>query len=192
MSNQHKDQLSGHNYDGIQEFDNPLPGWWVHLFWITIVWSVGYAVYFHLGGPGLGVHEEYALEMKVFNEAEAERLMAMGTVDQATLEGLMADATTVEKGHQLYIEKCASCHGDSAEGKIGPNLTDAYWIHGSGLIHIYNTVDQGVPDKGMVAWGRVLSREELLAVVSYVGTVRGSNVPGKAPEGEKVDELAVR
>ena len=70
---------------------------------------------------------------------------------------------------------------------IGPNLTDNAWIHGAGkLTDIYGVVDGGVAAKGMPAWGRQLTPIELRKVVAFVGTLRGTNVPGKAAEGTPV------
>jgi cytochrome c oxidase cbb3-type subunit III len=94
---------------------------------------------------------------------------------------LMTDA----KG--LFGLRCAPCHGASGQGLIGPNLTDSAWVHGKGtLTDIYGVVEGGVAAKGMPAWGRQLTPIELRKVVGFVGTLRGTNVPGKAAEGTQV------
>ena len=71
---------------------------------------------------------------------------------------------------------------------MGPNLTDEYWIHGARPTDIYNTVTNGVLDKGMAAWGRQLGPNRVQSLVAFVLTIKNTNVPGKAPQGEKVTE----
>jgi len=81
-----------------------------------------------------------------------------------------------------------ACHGDKGQGLVGPNLTDAYWIHGKGTrADIFKVIHDGVPDKGMLAWGEILKPEEVIAVSSFVFSIRNTNVPGKAPQGDKVE-----
>jgi cytochrome c oxidase cbb3-type subunit 3 len=96
----------------------------------------------------------------------------------------MANAALMQDARKIFVERCVTCHADRGQGQIGPNLTDGYWIHGGGkLMDIYNVVNEGVQTKGMPTWGRQLSPIELQKVVGYVGTLRGTNIPGKKPEG---------
>jgi cytochrome c oxidase cbb3-type subunit 3 len=77
------------------------------------------------------------------------------------------------------------CHNPDGSGKVGPNLTDDYWIHGNQPMDIYNTVTNGVPAKGMAAWGRQLGPERVESVVAYVlADIKGKHLPGKSPEGK--------
>jgi cytochrome c oxidase cbb3-type subunit 3 len=188
-SNDHdQDYLLEHSYDGIQEYDNPLPRWWVNLFWITIVLTPLYIVYFHFG-PGPLAHDRYDAEMVEFFDRQAQQLLALGEITEATLVDLTGDASMMSTGEKIFRGKCATCHGMFGEGNIGPNLTDEYWLHGGQLMDIYGVVRAGVPTKGMVAWERQLKPAELLAVSSYVGTLLETDPPNpKAPQGE----LAVR
>ncbi len=90
------------------------------------------------------------------------------------------------KGRGVYSAKCASCHGGSGEGGIGPNLCDDFWLHGGLPNQIATTVYNGVKDKGMIPWGQILTREEILQVASYVASLRGKSTPGgKPPQGTK-------
>ena len=83
-------------------------------------------------------------------------------------------------------------HAEQGQGNIGPNLTDDHWLHGKGtLMDIYGTVHDGVPQKGMPAWSRQLTPAELTKVVAFVGTLRGKDLPGKAPEGAEVDMASI-
>jgi cytochrome c oxidase cbb3-type subunit 3 len=84
-----------------------------------------------------------------------------------------------------FAKSCAPCHGERAQGLIGPNLTDDRWIHGGSVEQIFQTIAKGWPAKGMPPWGRALKPEELSALVSYVRSLQGSNPPNaRPPEGE--------
>ena len=109
------------------------------------------------------------------------------SVSEPALEKLMADAGMMQVAATLFDQKCKQCHAEQGQGNIGPNLTDDHWIHGRGtLMDIHSTVSQGVLLKGMPAWSKQLNPAELKQLVAYVGTLRGRNVPGKAPEGTQV------
>ena len=178
------DRLLDHSYDGIQEYDNPMPRWWLYIFWATILFSVFYLVYYH-GRDGRDVVDEYNAEMLAFFEKQAQELLAAGPIDEAALLAVMDDPSKAAGGGQVFASKCVQCHGSRGEGNIGPNLTDDYWIHGGKLTDIYRTVYEGVPTKGMLAWKKQLGLGDILAVTAYVGTLRGSDPPNaKAPQGE--------
>jgi len=170
------DHLLDHAYDGIQEYDNPLPRWWLALFWATIIFTPLYILYFHFGG-GMLAKERYDQEMIAFYDKQAEQLLALGEISESTLVDLMADASMMNGGKKIFQSKCATCHGMFGEGGIGPNLTDDYWLHGAQLMDVYATVRDGVTAKGMLAWERQLRPAELMAVSSYVGTLLGTDPP---------------
>jgi len=179
------DHLLDHAYDGIQEYDNPLPRWWLALFWATIIFTPLYILYFHFGG-GMLAKERYDQEMIAFYDKQAEELLALGEISEGTLVDLMADASMMNGGKKIFQAKCATCHGMFGEGGIGPNLTDDYWLHGAQLMDVYATVRDGVTAKGMLAWERQLRPAELMAVSSYVGTMLGTEPPNpKAPQGDQ-------
>ncbi|MEM6730269.1 MAG: cbb3-type cytochrome c oxidase N-terminal domain-containing protein [Myxococcota bacterium] len=179
--------LEDHDYDGIQEFDNPMPRWWINIFIGTVVFAAIYVVHYEFGS-GQGIHETYLAEVAAFEEAEAVRLAKAGAASEASLTDVIAVASAIAEGKNVYATNCQACHGSKGEGIIGPNLTDEYWLHGDGsLMGIYSTVSEGVLAKGMPAWSRVLSPQQLEKVVAYVGTMRGKNVEGgKDPEGDPV------
>ena len=185
-----QDYLLDHSYDGIQEYDNPLPRWWLAIFWLTIIFTPLYILYFHFGG-GLLATEKYDAEMIAFYDRQAEQLLALGDISEGTLVDLTADASMMNGGKKIFQAKCATCHGMFGEGGIGPNLTDEYWIHGAQLMNIYATVRDGVTAKGMLAWERQLRPAEMMAVSAYVGTLLGTNPPNaKDPQGELVVRTA--
>ena len=176
----------GHAYDGIEEFDNPLPGWWTALFWLTVVFSAAYFPYYHMGSAARGVIAEYQEEQRLAAEARA-RLPKPEVPGLAALSAMAKDPAAVEAGRARFVTTCAACHGQKGEGLIGPNLTDNHWITGDGsLSAIEERVRMGTPDKGMPAWGAVLKPEELAQVVVFVETLKGTFVAGKAPQGQQV------
>ena len=115
--------------------------------------------------------------------APAEQL----TVDEETLAGMASEPAILDKGRAVFVKNCVSCHLDDGRGQIGPNLTDRFQIHGSARMDVYQTIFNGVPDKGMLTWNGVLAGDEIAAVAAYVTTLRGKDVPGKAPEGQPVE-----
>lgn len=181
MSENQEDRLLDHYYDGIREYDNPMPFWWKALFWVSIVFSVVYIAFYH-GGPGLSVEEEYGQAMIAHLDLQTAQ---MGEVTEDALADLAADPAKMTGAAHVFVSKCSQCHGQLGEGNIGPNLTDDYWLHGEGaLLDIYDVVSNGVPAKGMLAWKNQLRAAELLVVSAYVGTLRGTDPPNaKAPQG---------
>ena len=185
-----QDSVLDHAYDGIQEYDNPLPRWWLAIFWLTIIFSPLYILYFHFGG-GLLSTEKYDAEMIAFYDRQAEQLLALGDISEGALVDLTADASMMNGGKKIFQTKCATCHGMFGEGGIGPNLTDQYWLHGAQLMDIYATVRDGVTAKGMLAWERQLRPAELMAVSAYVSTLLGSDPPNpKDPQGQVTERVA--
>ncbi len=184
-----EDPLLEHDYDGIREYDNPMPGWWQALFLLTIAFAVGYGFWLHGGGGGKTVHQEYEEEVAAALALELKN--APPVLTEAELAAAVADHATVAAGAAKFKEVCIACHGEKAEGKIGPNLTDKYWIHGKGtLADIYQTISKGVPEKGMPVWSRNLKPAELKNLAAFVGSLRNTNVAGKAAQGNAVEIAA--
>jgi len=179
------DKLLGHTYDGIQEYDNPMPRWWLTTFALTIVFSVIYVLNIGPIGAGDGWIADYEKTMREFAAANPAPTGAGATPEQ--LIALLTDAAALGKGKETYTSYCASCHGPDGGGIIGPNLTDAYWLHGGEIGSIYKTVAQGVLAKGMPPWEKSLKPDQLQAVVAYVASLKGSTPANpKAPQGELV------
>ncbi|MFN8574191.1 MAG: cbb3-type cytochrome c oxidase N-terminal domain-containing protein [Gemmatimonadaceae bacterium] len=182
-------RLIDHNYDGIQEYDNPLPRWWVYLFYATIIFAVLY--YFNVPGVGIGKGRiaDYEADMAAA-KAKYAAVAATTGGETPTPEQLAAAATdqnVVAAGKAVFATNCVACHKADGGGMIGPNLTDDFWIHGGTLPEIRNTIDQGVLAKGMPQWGKVLKPADITAAAVYVTTLHGTNPPGaKAPEGTNV------
>jgi cytochrome c oxidase cbb3-type subunit 3 len=178
--------LLQHEYDGIREYDNPLPGWWVAIFWGTFVFSIAYGVYYHVSPHGESVAVAYDAEMRLAREERAKQSLKEAP-SEAVLGKLMVDAELMKDAKVTFEQRCAQCHAAEGQGLIGPNLTDDHVIHGDGsLMAIYNVVSHGVPNKGMPAWELQLQPIEVRKLAAFVATLRGKNLPGKAPEGRDV------
>jgi cytochrome c oxidase cbb3-type subunit 3 len=180
-----------HEYDGIREYDNPMPGWWVKIFWGTFFFALGYGFYYYVSGHGVSEHDAYEAEMADVRAEQARRALAE-TVTEESLKKLSLDSKLMADAKGVFMQRCTPCHGEHAQGVIGPNLTDGYWIHGQGtLMDIHHTVSEGVPAKGMPSWKMQLSAGQVRMLAAYVGTLRNTNVAGKAPEGTLVAPSAL-
>lgn len=179
--NSNEQKPMDHSYDGIQEFDNPLPNWWLMTFFGTIIFSFIYFIHYTYGGGQTQTEElkqELALLPKPIEKSwdENELITKLNNSDFQTT------------GLAVYTSKCSSCHGQKGEGIIGPNLTDRFWIHGKGQRKdIAQVVSKGVLDKGMPAWSGLISDDEIIAVTGYIYDLKETQVTGgKAPEGAEV------
>jgi len=185
---EHQDDryLMDHEYDGIQEYDNPLPGWWKWTFIGSMVFAVFYGVYWHLGGPGLSDRQEYEAELATYFAEQSKRGGGL-KVSEQMLAGLAQNAALVGATKSLFVAKCAQCHGKLGEGGIGPNLTDDHYIHGHSLMQTFTVIDRGVPAKGMLAWGKQLKPGEIANLTAYVASLLGTKPPKpKPPQGKQV------
>ncbi|MEM7659137.1 MAG: cbb3-type cytochrome c oxidase N-terminal domain-containing protein, partial [Bacteroidota bacterium] len=184
----------GHDYDGIRELDNNLPPWWKYGFYLSIVFGVVYLIHFHVSdslfkpiiGPGSSSAEEYAMAME---EAAVEKAAYLERAANDVNENNMVaslEADVLATGATIYQTNCQVCHGAKGEGGIGPNLTDAYWLHGGDVKDVFRTIKYGVPEKGMISWQSQLKPKEMAAVTSYLMTMVGTTPPNpKDPQGEK-------
>jgi cytochrome c oxidase cbb3-type subunit 3 len=157
-----QDVVLGHSdeADGIDEYDNRLPRWWLGILYFTVIWGVGYAVHYHFTG-GRSQVGDYETEVAAANERwpapSADEAMALANTPES-----------IEQGKAVYAQNCIGCHGAELKGGIGPNLTDAEWIHGGSLSAISATIEKGVPEKGMLSWGPILGPQKVAQVAAYV------------------------
>ncbi len=184
------DRLMDHQYDGIQEYDNPMPRWWLYIFYATIAFSVLYAL--NLPGIGNGKgrianYERDVAEAQARRAAEAAKTPQIVVTDAALLAAAH-DPATLALGKTTFTN-CMPCHRADGGGNIGPNLTDHYWLHGGKPSEIFHTVSTGVLDKGMPAWGTMLKPDQVRSVVAYVLTLQDSHPANpKPPQGAKVED----
>ncbi|MDA3875445.1 MAG: c-type cytochrome [Kiritimatiellae bacterium] len=172
-------------HDGIQELDNQLPRWWVLLFIFSIIFAVLYFSWYHVLGLGQGQEKRYHEMVAQAEAAQAARQSEMmANLDLGTPSRL---DEVLSEGKDIYLANCATCHHSTGRGLIGPNLTDAYWIHGPNFEDTMQVIAKGVLSKGMQAWENSLSLRQRHAVASYIYSIRGSEPPDpRAPEGELV------
>lgn len=179
---------TGHNFDGIRELDNHLPPWWKGLFYATVVWGIAYLIVYHVTDSlPLSVGEYQAELIKAEEDARILKASQPAEViDENTLV-YVADESILSHGKVVFTSNnCGSCHRNDGGGNtIGPNLTDEYWIHGGALKNVFSTINKGFVEKGMPAWGKVMSPKDVRDVAFYVMSLQGSNpVDAKAPQGE--------
>jgi cytochrome c oxidase cbb3-type subunit 3 len=191
----------GHEWDGIEELDNPMPRWWLLTFYATIVFAIGYCIAYPAiplidratsGMLGWSSHEQLVIETNKAETSLAATKAAIARVDIATLDPrspLMRAA--IEGGRAAFKINCAACHGGGAAGSKGyPNLNDDDWLWGGDRAAIHRTLEHGIRQPGdsatrlsqMPAFGRdgILTAEEIDAVVSYVRFVSGQEAAGLA------------
>lgn len=181
------DLMLGHDQDGIEELDNPTPGWFMALFYGTVIFAVIYLLNYHVFKLTPLQDEEYTIEVQRAKEARDNYIRTAGaSVTEETVTAL-TDAASIEEGQKIFAGKCAVCHGPQGQGnQVGPNLTDDYWLHGGTIQDVFRTIKQGVPAKGMISWESQLNPLQMQQVASYVMSIVGSNPPdAKAPQGEK-------
>lgn len=184
--NKHQDpqseKLTDHNYDGIQELDNPPPQWIMALFYITIGFSIIYGAYYFWLKQGDHQDAEYVKKSELHDQEY--KIANVSTEDMV----LLTDAPSIEEGKVIYKEmNCFACHGMNGEGNaIGPNMTDEYYLHGCKIQDVVTVIKNGVPAKGMTPYKGQLSDEKILKVASYILSLKGTNpANAKAPQGEK-------
>jgi cytochrome c oxidase cbb3-type subunit III len=172
---------TGHEWDGIKEYNNPLPRWWLGLFLITIVFGF---IYFALY-PGLGniagsygwtSEGELAKEQARTQAAFEDRYGALAKQD---IPILAKNPEAMAAAKNLFANNCATCHGSDARGTRGfPNLTDNDWLWGGEPDTIYATIANGRIG-AMPAWGTVLGKEGVEEVSAYVVSLSGRTVPAE-------------
>jgi len=183
---------TGHEWDGIQELNNPLPRWWLWCFYITIVWGVGYTIAYPAwplvssatsGLLGYSTRGEVAQEIARFDAQNAEVAERLASADLATLPvDDPAYTYGVSGGASVFAAHCSQCHGSGAAGAVGyPNLLDDDWLWGGTLDEIEYTVRHGIRNETdfdarwseMPAFEELLSKDEVAQTTEYVLSISG-------------------
>jgi cytochrome c oxidase cbb3-type subunit 3 len=173
--NSHGDGTTGHAYDGIEEYDNPLPAWWFWGFVLSIVFAVGYVIaYPALGSfPGLlGWTQEGQLQEEL-DAAQAKYGPLFAALAAKPIPELAQDPQAMKMGQRLFANNCAQCHGSDARGSFGfPNLTDNEWLWGGEPEQIVHTITHGRQGT-MPGWSAALGDVGVRQVTAYVTTLSG-------------------
>lgn len=177
-----------HAYDGIEEYDNPLPGWWKWVFIVTIAFCPFYWFFFHGGAKGRSIHDQYDAALAVNTRLQFEEIGEL-VADQDTILRYTQKPSWVKVGKVVFRTNCVSCHGREGEGKVGPNLTDEHFKNIKNVEDIATVIQKGANGNAMPAWANRLHPNEIVLVSAYIATLRGTNVDGgKAPEGNLIPE----
>lgn len=175
-----------HAYDGIEEYDNPLPGWWKWLFIASIVFSPFYWAYYHGGGKGRTLADNYSVALAENTRLQFAEIGEL-KVDEPTIAKFMGKENWLKVGQSVFQSQCVSCHGREGEGKVGPNLTDDFYKNVASLGDIGTVINNGAGNGAMPKWSNRLVANEIVLVSAYVATLRGKNVEGgRAPEGREI------
>ncbi len=184
-------ETTGHSWDGIEEYNNPLPRWWLWIFYLTIIWGIGYTIAYPawplINGatPGLlgwSSRGEVAEEIQRFKEKNAEIEAKLASADLTRLSEdpeLMSYA--INAGAAVFRTNCIQCHGAGGQGAVGfPNLLDDDWLWGGDIESIAYTVRNGIRNETddaryseMPKFGEILEEEEIDQVVNYVLSISG-------------------
>ena len=149
--------------DGLSELDNPLPRWWLYLFYFTVVFAVGYGAVYPLY-PGWNGLWNWSSAQQYTASLPPEVAQAQAVPD---LKQLAQDPQKVANGKAVFKKYCAACHMEDGKGKVGPNLTDAEWKYGGTDADILKSIRKGRPG-GMPPWGKALKGDELNEVGAFV------------------------
>ena len=180
-------QLTDHAYDGIQEFDNPLPGWWKWMFVGSIVFSAFYALFFHIGAPGRSIAEGYDAALSANMRLQFAEIGELKP-DADTILAYTAKPSWLKVGQTVYKTNCVSCHGRDGEGKVGPNLTDDFYKNVTKIEDIARVINKGAGNGAMPAWSNRILPNEVVLVSAYVASLRGTTPAGaaKGPDGNQI------
>ena len=181
-------QTTGHTFDGLEEFDNPLPAWWFYMFVLTVIFAVGYLILYPgmgnwkglIGWPSIGQYEARVAAEDAKHRATRDRYLAL------PIEEIAYDPQVRKMGQRLFGNNCAQCHGSDAMGAYGfPNLTDNDWLYGGSAETIKATLLHG-RQAAMPAWQAILGDEGIEEAAHYLMSLnkREAN-PVKVAKGEQ-------
>lgn len=182
------EKTTGHIYDGIEEYDNPLPAWWFAMFVGTIVFGIGYLVVYPgmgnyagvLNWTQVGQHDREVSKAEEKYRDMRDRYLAL------PVEEIAADPAVRKMGMRMFSNNCAQCHGGDAKGAYGfPNLTDDDWIYGGTPDAIKASIANGRM-AAMPAWGSIIGDAGVTEVSAYVQSLSGREVDTAVAEaGQK-------
>ena len=180
----------GHDYDGIRELNNRLPGWWLYGFYGCILFAGVYLYRFHVSHTAPSSIQEYEQSVVRAESQLKEFIKKQGDAVDETNVKLLTGAEDLAAGKALFVKSCAACHLESGAGIVGPNLTDDYWLHGNDIKSMFKVVRYGI--NAMPAWQTQMSNKQIAQVSSYIKTLHGTNPPNpKAPQGTLMKEETV-
>lgn len=173
-------ELTGHNYDGIEEYDNPTPGWWHMVFIGSIAFSLLYVLVYHVSGFVPSIEERHASAEARALDARFAELNTIPMGEEKILK-IMAQPAWLDQGASIYTSTCALCHGQRGEGLVGPNMTDEFYKNATDLASIADVIANGAANGAMPAQKNALNENEIALVTAYMASIRGKNLPSVRP-----------
>ena len=179
---------TGHEYDGINEYDNPLPNWWFYMFVATIVFGVAYLIFY----PGMGSYKGLLnwtqvgqWEQRVAKAEEKVNAVFAGFREVPVAE-LATNRKALKMGQRIFANNCAQCHGLDAKGSLGfPNLTDNDWLYGSDPATIKTSITDGRRG-AMPSWLAAMGEKGVVETTQYLRSLGGhAGDPVKIAAGAK-------
>lgn len=181
------DRLSDHCYDGIQEYDNPTPGWWNWLFLGSIAFTPFYLLWFHSPTVERTLSAQYDMDLAANMKLQFGELGTLAP-DEPTLLKYIKEPNWLKVGQATFATNCAACHGRAGEGVSAPNMTDDHYLHVKQVTDIAKVIQEGAKAGAMPAWGNRLHPNEVVLAAAYVASLRGQNLPSARPaEGPAID-----
>ncbi len=179
--------LREHSFDGIQEFDQRLPNWWLYTLYGAIVFALFYWFLFLVdNGPKTDAHR-LAGQLDVL---DAKKFAAISSLDDKTLWAMSRNHSFVEQGEKTYQSICYTCHGVSLQGGIGFRLADNLWVHANTPLGIFGVINQGVPGTGMQSWANQLGPQKISQVVAFLMSKQDPNDMKLIPREQEPTILA--
>ncbi len=181
--------VTGHVWDGtLEEYNNPLPRWWLWLFYGTMIFAAVYLAIYGVGNwRGLTNWSETGAYEAEMAKAEAEYGPVFAKYAKTPIPALAADPEAVKTGRHLFLTYCMQCHGSDAQGARGfPNLADNDWLWGGTPEKIEETILNG-RQAAMPSWKPILGEDGVDKAANYVASLAGHKAdPAKAEEGKKL------
>jgi cytochrome c oxidase cbb3-type subunit III len=191
---------TGHEWDGIEEWNNPLPKWWLYVFYACIIWAIGYWIVYPAWptvssySKGFLGYSQRGQVTKDVAASKADKAVFRDKIAESDLEAIKADAElfnfALAGGQAAFGDNCAPCHGRGAQGGFGyPNLRDDAWLWGGSLDAIHQTIRHGIRADDdntrmsmMPAFGKLgmLNREQVSDTAEYVLSLSGNESDAQA------------
>lgn len=205
--NQHDIETTGHVWDGIEEYNNPLPRWWLWTFYATIFWGVIYTIMYPAwplvsgataGVLGWSTRANVAAEITAVEDAQADLRTTLEEIELAALaENEPLHRFAIQAGAAAFRTNCSQCHGSGAAGAVGyPNLLDDDWLWGGTIDEIAFTIRHGIRNEDdadarwseMPAFGEILEEEQIATLVTHVQSLAGGADPLAGDGGALFEE----
>jgi cytochrome c oxidase cbb3-type subunit 3 len=179
-------ELTDHNYDGIQEYDNPIPGWWHVINIGAVLFAVLYIAVVHFSAVVPNRYEKLAAAQERAESKMFGKLMEL-PMGEEKIRRVMGSDDWLASGEAVFAKNCVLCHAEGGVGLIGPNLTDEFYKNLTSIDEMVEVITNGAANNAMPAQKTLLSSNDIALVAGYVASLRGQNLEGpRGVEGEEI------